>query len=156
MNIKVRTMTCADYPQVSALWSKIQGFAIRSIDDSEEGVARFLRRNPDTCVVAEDVGSEDDRGRIVGSILCGSDGRFATFYHVCVDPDYRRMGIGRDMVNACVEALRKEQINTIHLTAFRDNDLGNSFWSGMGWRKQENVNRYELKINAENVTVFNS
>ena len=144
-------MKISDYPQVSSLWMKIPGFAIRSIDDSEEGVSRFLKRNPDTCVVAAD----GDGRRIVGSILCGSDGRFATFYHVCVDPDYRRMGIGRMMVDACIEALREEKINTIHLTAFQDNELGNSFWSGMGWRKQENVNRYELKINAENVTHFN-
>lgn len=145
-------MKISDYPKVRALWMKIPGFAIRSIDDSEEGVSRFLKRNPDTCVVAAD-GAD---GRIVGSILCGSDGRFATFYHVCVDPDYRRMGIGRMMVNACIQALRKEKINTIHLTAFQDNELGNSFWSGMGWRKQENVNRYELKINEENITRFNA
>lgn len=32
---------------------KIKGFGIRSIDDSKEGVARFLKRNPTTSVVAE-------------------------------------------------------------------------------------------------------
>ena len=149
LKIQIRAMTDADYEDVRALWMKIPGFAIRSIDDSAGGIARFLKRNPDTCVVA------CDGARIVGSILCGSDGRYATFYHVCVDPAYRRNGIGRRMVEAEIEALRAAQINTIHLTAFRDNELGNSFWSGMGWRKQENVNRYELKINAENEITFN-
>ena len=42
----VRIMTIEDYEGVYALWKKIKGFGIRSIDDSKEGVARFLNRNP--------------------------------------------------------------------------------------------------------------
>ena len=79
----VRTMTAEDYDGVRALWMTISGFAIRSIDDSRAGVERFLRRNPTTSVVAE----ED--GKIVGSILCGHDGRRGCLYHVCVHRDYR-------------------------------------------------------------------
>ena len=65
----LRKMTIEDYENVSALWHKIKGFSIRSIDDSREGVERFLKRNPDTSVVA----IED--GKVVGAILCGHDGR---------------------------------------------------------------------------------
>ena len=46
----VRTMTAEDYEGLRALWMSIRGFAIRSIDDSREGVERFLRRNPSTSV----------------------------------------------------------------------------------------------------------
>ena len=42
----VRAMKIEDYEQVYALWKTIKDFAIRSIDDSKEGVARFLDRNP--------------------------------------------------------------------------------------------------------------
>ena len=79
----VRAMTIEDYDEVYALWRKIRGFGLRSVDDSREGVARFLSRNPETSVVAR----ED--GRIVGAILCGHDGRRGCLYHVCVDPGYR-------------------------------------------------------------------
>ncbi len=61
----IRTMTIEDYEGLYALWKTIRGFAIRSIDDSEEGVRRFLKRNPATSVVAV---AED--GAIVGGILC--------------------------------------------------------------------------------------
>ena len=44
-------MGAEDYPEVKKLWMSIRGFAIRSIDDSEEGVRRFLKRNPTTSVV---------------------------------------------------------------------------------------------------------
>lgn len=66
-------MTIEDYDQVYHLWKTIHGFGIRSIDDSREGVERFLKRNPTSSVVAE----ED--GKIVGCILCGHDGRRGCF-----------------------------------------------------------------------------
>lgn len=43
MSVIIRTMTIADYDGVSSLWLSIKGFAIRSIDDSREGVDVFLR-----------------------------------------------------------------------------------------------------------------
>ena len=50
----IRPMTIEDYDGVKALWLTIKGFAIRSIDDSREGVERFLLRNSNTSVVAEE------------------------------------------------------------------------------------------------------
>ena len=117
----VRIMTIEDYEGVYALWKKIKGFGIRSIDDSKEGVARFLKRNPTTSVVAE------KDGRIVGSILCGHDGRRGCLYHVCVDEDYRRHGIGKRMVVFAMKALKEEKINKVSLIAFTENDIGNAF-----------------------------
>ena len=105
----LRKMTIEDYENVSALWHKIKGFSIRSIDDSREGVERFLRRNPDTSVVA----IED--GRVVGAILCGHDGRRGCLYHVCVDPEYRMRGIGKSMVVFCMNALKRENISKVSL-----------------------------------------
>ena len=44
--IVIRVMTMEDFEQVHKLWMGIHGFGIRSIDDSKEGVERFLKRNP--------------------------------------------------------------------------------------------------------------
>ena len=123
----IRVMTIDDYDGVYALWKKIKGFGIRSIDDSREGVERFLKRNPTTSVVAV----ED--GKVVGSILCGHDGRRGCLYHVCVDEAYRRHGIGKDMVVYAMKALQDEKINKVSLIAFTQNDIGNAFWNTIGW-----------------------
>ena len=144
----VRVMTMEDFDEVHALWMRIHGFGIRSMDDSREGIERFLRRNPTTSAVAV----ED--GRIVGSILCGHDGRTGCFYHVCVDEAYRMKGIGKSMVVFCMEALKDEKINKVALIAFRKNDVGNSFWKEMGWR-QVDANYYDFILNEENITAFN-
>ncbi len=146
----VRTMTIEDFDQVHALWMTISGFAIRSIDDSREGVERFLRRNPTTSVVAE----ED--GKIVGSILCGHDGRRGCLYHVCVHKDYRMRGIGTAMVVYAMNALKKEQISKVSLIAFTKNDIGNAFWNRIGWTRRLDLNYYDFTLNEENITKFNA
>lgn len=145
----IRAMLETDYEQVHSLWMRIKGFAIRSVDDSKEGVTRFLERNPGISVVAE----ED--GKIVGAILCGHDGRRGCLYHVCVDEQYRLKGIGKAMVVHCMEALKKEQINKVSLIAFTENDIGNAFWKKIGWTKREDLNYYDFVLNEENIVAFN-
>ena len=145
----VRTMTIDDYTGVHNLWMTIKGFAIRSIDDSREGVERFLERNPTTSVVA----IED--GKIVGSILCGHDGRRGCLYHVCVHEDYRMRGIGKSMVVHCMKELEKEKISKVSLIAFTKNDIGNAFWKEIGWTKREDLNYYDFTLNTANIEAFN-
>lgn len=145
----LRIMRIEDYEQVYALWKQIHGFGIRSVDDSREGIARFLKRNPETSVVA----IED--GKIVGAILCGHDGRRGCLYHVCVDADYRMRGIGKSMVVFAMEALKKEKISKVSLIAFTKNDIGNAFWNEIGWTKRLDLNYYDFTLNEENITAFN-
>lgn len=146
----IRVMTIDDYEDVYNLWSEIEGFAIRSIDDSREGVEVFLRRNPTTSVVA----IED--GKCVGAILCGHDGRRGCFYHVCVKKEYRLRGIGKEMAVFCMNALREEHINKVSLIAFTKNDIGNAFWKEIGWTKREDLNYYDFTLNEENIIRYNS
>ncbi|MBQ5431062.1 MAG: GNAT family N-acetyltransferase [Lachnospiraceae bacterium] len=148
-HIIIRPLVIEDYDKVHDLWMTIHGFGIRSIDDSKEGVLRFLERNPGISVVAEEA------GEIVGSILCGHDGRTGSFYHVCVREDKRRQGIGKAMATACMVALQKEKVNKISLVAFADNRIGNQFWQEEGWTERVDYNCYDFYLNAENITKFN-
>lgn len=145
----IRAMEIEDYNKVYELWMSIKGFALRSIDDSREGVERFLKRNPGISVVAE----ED--GKIVGAILCGHDGRRGCLYHVCVAEQYRLRGIGKAMVVHCMEALSKEKISKVSLIAFTENDIGNAFWKEIGWVEREDLNYYDFTLNKENIVRFN-
>ena len=142
-------MVIEDYDKVKALWMTIHGFGIRSVDDSREGVERFLRRNPTSSVVAE------ENGEIIGAILCGHDGRRGCLYHVCVAEGHRRRGIGKAMVVFCMNALKAEQINKVSLIAFTRNDIGNAFWNCIGWTKREDLNYYDFTLNEANITAFN-
>ena len=146
--MNIREMKIEDYDKVYALWKTIKGFGIRSVDDSKEGIERFLKWNPGLSVVAE------EKGEIVGAILCGSDGRRGCLYHVCVHRDYRRQGIGKNMVVWCMEKLKELQINKVSLIAFTQNDIGNAFWKEIGWTKREDLNYYDFTLNEKNITAF--
>lgn len=144
----IRTMKIEDFDGVHALWDSIKGFGIRSVDDSYEGISRFLKRNPTTSIVAE------ENGEIIGSILCGHDGRRGCFYHVCVLESHRKKGIGNQMAKAALDALKEEHITKVSLIAFTKNQIGNSFWQEMGWTLRDDLNYYDLNLNDDNITKF--
>ena len=146
--INIVPMRPEDYDDVRALWLTICGFGIRALDDSREDIERFIRRNPTTSVVAK------AGDRIIGTILCGSDGRQGALYHVCVAKEYRRRGIGTHMVGFCMHQLKAMGINKVALIAFTTNEAGNAFWNKIGWTKKTNVNYYEFVLNEENITQF--
>jgi len=140
----VRVMKIDDYPQVSQLWQATAGVGLRSLDDAEEGIRRFLARNPQTCFVAE----ENDR--IIGVILSGHDGRRGYIYHAAVNSLFRRHGIGRELVAAVVRAMQLERINKLALVTFKSNELGNRFWSSMGFSIRTDLVYRDLSLNLDN------
>ena len=146
--VVISPMIPEDYDEVRDLWLTIRGFGIRALDDSREDIERFIRRNPTTSVVAR------ADGRIVGSILRGSDGRQGTLYHVCVAKEYRRRRIGTQMVGFCMHQLRIMGINKVSLIAFAKNDIGNAFWNKIGWIRKTDVNYYVFDLNEKNITKF--
>ena len=148
VQVAVRAMKKEDYQKVYRLWKTIKGFGIRSMDDSREGICRFLQRNPTTSMVAE------AKGEIGGAILCGHDGRRGCFYHVCVREDFRQQGIGKAMAVSAMRALQQEQINKVCLIAFKKNEVGNSFWKSVGWTFREDLNYYDFVLNDANITTF--
>lgn len=88
----IRLMALSDYEQVYQLWLSCAGMGLNNLDDSREGIERFLKRNPETCFVAE----KDEK--IIGVIIAGNDGRRGYIYHTAVNPDYRKQGIGKNLL----------------------------------------------------------
>lgn len=123
----IRKMIISDYDAVYALWLSCTGMGLNDLDDSREGIAKYLARNPETCFVAE----ED--GVIAGVIMTGHDGRRGYISHTAVHPDHRHKGIGSALVEAALAALKNEGIHKVALVAFSRNEGGNAFWEKMGF-----------------------
>lgn len=129
--VKVRVMTIDDYNGICEVWKNHRG--INPVDDSAEGFAKYIRRNPSTSFVAE------DNGKIVGTILAGHDGRRGLFHHVSVLPEYQKQGIGKMLVDNAMDALEKEGITKVLMVVFKDNDNGNAFWEHLGFTVREDL-----------------
>lgn len=129
----IRLMRAGDYEQALALWESSSGLSLTAEDDSREGIEKYLLRNPKTCFAAE------ADGQVIGTILAGHDGRRGYIYHLAVNERFRRHGLGRELVQHAVEALKEQGIHKAALVALADNQPGNAFWESMGFYCRENI-----------------
>ena len=139
-------MTIEDYEKVCHLWLSCEGMGLKNLDDSKDGIARYLDRNPDTCFVAE----ESDE--VIGVIIAGHDGRRGFIYHTAVNPNYRNQGIATKLVEAAMDALNANGINKVALVVFDRNKDGNAFWEKVGFTVREDL-VYRNKAIAELVRI---
>lgn len=139
--MNIRLMSVDDYNAVYNLWLSCSGMGLNDLDDSEEGVRKFLERNPETCFVAE------NDGMVIGVIIAGNDGRRGYIYHTAVNPLFRGRGIGRKLVESAMNALKEAGINKVALVVFGRNKDGNEFWKKMGFTVREDLTYRNKTIN---------
>ena len=140
--MNIRKMTIGDYDKVYAMWMSCKNMGFNDVDDSREGIERYLRRNPDTVFVAE------DNGDIAGVILSGHDGRRGFIHHMAVAEKYRRQGIASRLVETALGALKKEGISKVALLVFKYNEAGNAFWERQGYSLRTNLNYRNKSLNS--------
>jgi ribosomal protein S18 acetylase RimI-like enzyme len=120
-------MKIADHGEVHRIWRGSEGMCLVD-EDSRKGIARYLSRNRGLCFVA----TVD--GRIVGTVLCGHDGRRGILRHLAVKAEFRNRGIGRALADRCLRALAVQGIGKCNLFVMKDNPSGQRFWEHLGYR----------------------
>lgn len=131
--MKIRLMTMNDYAAVYALWVGMAGVGLNPVDDSPQGIAAYLKRNPTSCFVAE------EHGAIIGAIMSGHDGRRGFIYHTAVAAAARSRGVGRQLAEHALDALKRQGIHKVALVAMIDNQNGNAFWEHLGFTTREDL-----------------
>jgi ribosomal protein S18 acetylase RimI-like enzyme len=126
--IKTREFNIVDYDAAIELWKRVEGVEIAE-GDSREDIARYILSNPGLSRVAT------DGTAIVGVALCGHDGRRGSIYHLAVDPAYQRLGLGKRLVDECLQGLRGAGIKRAIIMVADDNSRGRSFWRRSGWEE---------------------
>lgn len=130
--MKPRMLTLEDYDEVYRLWLSTPNMGLNSVDDTREGIGRYLARNPSTCFVAE------KSGRIVGG-LSGHDGRRGTICHMAAMESEQRQGIGTALLQSAMNALEAEGISKVNLVVFCRNGKGNAFWESCGFTTRDDL-----------------
>jgi len=126
MDYSVREMTIDDYGEVYHLWEQTEGLSLEE-GDSRDAIKIYLRRNQGFCFVA------CVQGRVVGTVLCGHEGRRGILRHLAVTRECRGKGIARGLINHCLSALAKDGIRKCNTFVLDSNIQGRSFWEHMGW-----------------------
>ncbi len=131
--MQIRLLTNNDYDSVHSLWLSTPNMGLNDIDDSREGIEKYLRRNPTSCFVAE---SDNE---ITGVIISGHDGRRGFIYHMAVKESCQRQGIGTRLLSHALNALKEEGITKVVLAVFEKNIKGNSFWEKQGFYSRNDL-----------------
>jgi ribosomal protein S18 acetylase RimI-like enzyme len=130
MDVAISEMKIEDYEQVYALWQSVEGIGLHAYCDSKSGIALYLERNPGLSFIAR------DKKNMVGTVLCGHDGRRGYLHHLAITETYRNKGIGKALTQRALSELGKLGIKKCHLFVFSKNIEGQKFWQKIGWEER--------------------
>jgi N-acetylglutamate synthase len=142
MPFQILGLTISDYETALALWRRCEGIGLSDADEKQ----------PLTCFLEKNKGLNFKAvmgDKLVGTCLCGSDGRRGYLYHLAVDPAVRRLGIGKALVEQTLSGLHKIDIHKCHIMVFGKNELGLKFWQQTGWKL-----RPEIEIMSYEISPF--
>ena len=134
--VRVRFRPCRvkDVAEVIRFWNEFG--AAHSLKDESAAVRRRLKRDRRLFVLAW------DGVRLVGTIMAGWDGWRASMARLAVDPQYRRIGLARALVERVERELRSLGARRIGAIVLKNNRGGRAFWSSAGYELDREDVRY--------------
>jgi putative acetyltransferase len=132
VNARIVPFEITDYDDAVALWRSTEGILLGAADE-RDAIARYLARNDRMSHVAR------KDGRLVGAVLCGTDGRRGFLHHLAVAAPERRGGIGTALAMRALERLVQLGIEKCHLMVTVENADAQRFWEKLGWKKRDDV-----------------
>lgn len=125
--VQISNFNLSDYDEAISFWSSTDGVTLNE-SDSLEAITQFLNRNPHLSFILR-----SDNGEVIGTLLCGHNGRAAQIYHLTVASDMRGQGLGKLLVKKCFMQLEKEKIPRCNIFVYHSNKEGNNFWLNTDW-----------------------
>jgi len=129
--MKIREFKIDDYSIVRDLW-QAAGLILRPGDELE-GVKLKLQRDSDLFLVAV----QDDR--LVGSVMGGWDGRRGWIYHLAVEPEHQRQGIGAGLVREVEKRLVAKGAKKVNAQVYKWNERSSEFFKAIGYETQPDL-----------------
>lgn len=132
MPLEILAMAENDLEEVLVLWTETDGVGLNE-SDTLEHLRAYLKRNPGLSLVVR------DGEQAIGAVLCGHDGRRGYLNHLAVRPEYRKRGLGSQMVETCLASLKCVGILRCNIFLFAGNELGERFWKRHGWLQRSDL-----------------
>lgn len=123
-----------DVDAVLELW-RLARSQHASMPDSREDVERLVEGSPAALLVAEAA------GRVVGVVIAAWDGWRGNIYRLAVHDEYRRRGIGLQLMRAAEHYLRGCGVRRVTALVAYDDEPAGSFWDAAGYPQDADIGR---------------
>jgi ribosomal protein S18 acetylase RimI-like enzyme len=129
--MKIRPYSSDDETAVIALWHKCN--LVRPQNDPKKDIERKLKVNPELFLV----GTEDNN--IIATAMGGYEGHRGWVNYLCVDPAYRKKGLGLKMMEVIEKKLLERGCPKLNLQVLADNFEAIQFYERIGYKRDKVV-----------------
>lgn len=134
VEVSIAEMANEEQQTVIALWGRCG--LTRPWNDPEADVALALETEGATVLVAR------ADGNIVGAAMTGHDGHRGALYYLGVDPDHRRGGVGRALVQAAEAWCLSRGAPKLNLLVRSENHAVLAFYAALGYLPTNSISLY--------------
>ena len=122
-----RTITIKDHERLIPFWK--DNYFVKELD-AYESFKLFLEKNVDLSLLAE------DNGNIVGTVLGSFDGRRGYIQKLVVRKDYRKQGLGKQLLEQVIIKLRT--VGALYIPINVEKELTH-FYEKSGFKKTKQI-----------------
>jgi ribosomal protein S18 acetylase RimI-like enzyme len=126
--IEFRPLASSDVGAVVDLWEACG--LIRPWNDPVADAERAIK-GPSSTII----GAFAD-GNLIGTAMTGWDGHRGWIYYLGVDGDFRRWGVGRELIRACEDWLGQYAPPKVQLMVRPENDDAAQFYKAVGYDEE--------------------
>jgi ribosomal protein S18 acetylase RimI-like enzyme len=130
--MNIRAFAEEDTPDVVALWSEVFGYEAPH-NAPATVIGKKLAVQRELFFVA------DEGGRVVGTVMGGYDGHRGWIYSLAVEPQCRRRGVGRMLVQHLERALVDLGCLKINLQVLAGNAAVAGFYERLGYKVEPRI-----------------
>ncbi len=129
--LHIREISKADMDSVVSLWHRAG--LTRPHNDPIKDLS-FAMAGPGSTVLVGLVA-----GRIAGTVMVGHDGHRGTIYYLATDPEYRRLGVGAQMLAAAEAWLVAHGVWKLNLLIRAENHEVRDFYQKCGYAEENRI-----------------
>jgi ribosomal protein S18 acetylase RimI-like enzyme len=138
---ELRPCRPGDIDAVLAFW--VHPGAAPRPTDHRDALEERLKRDPELFLLAW------DGDRLAGSLMGGWDGWRGSMYRLAVDPELRRSGIARRLVEAVEARLRELGAERVTSLVLAEEPGAVEFWSSAGYERDPATERFAKDLTGE-------
>jgi ribosomal protein S18 acetylase RimI-like enzyme len=129
--VKIRSYEKSDQAAVIELWRKCG--LTRPQNDPKKDIARKLKVNPELFLVGV------EGTKVVATAMGGYEGHRGWVNYLGVDPDYRKKGLAKQLMETLEEKLLERGCPKLNLQVFTTNIEAMEFYDRIGYQRDEVV-----------------